>query len=133
MYQIRYRLSDGKIIEYNSGPVTLPSGGEAVVLSGVQPRTRFEFGRVLMLDRIANGVLVAREQGDVDAERAIYAVGDETKLGRLVSDQADWLTSILARKTPAEVRTLITDRIKVANNVAQLRQVLLDLLPVIGA
>jgi hypothetical protein len=52
---------------------------------------------------------------------------------RLASDRATWLASQLANKTPAEVHQIVEGRAQSATTVAEMRQVLLDLLPAIAA
>jgi hypothetical protein len=78
-------------------------------------------------------------QADEDAIVASFAAYDpnkptfeEIETGRTSQARARWLASQLAGKTPEEAYTLIENALTNATTVAQMRQVLTQLLPVIG-
>jgi hypothetical protein len=88
------------------------------------------------------GHLTAGQVGDIQAVIAahvpdpLYFEADrerQAREDRLAGDRAAWLASQLAGKTPAEVRQIVEGRVQSATTVAEMRQVLLDLLPVIAA
>jgi len=79
-------------------------------------------------------------QADIDAIAASLAAYDlnaptleELETGRTSQARARWLASQLAGKTPEEAYVLIENALANATTVAQMRQVLTQLLPVVGA
>ena len=79
-------------------------------------------------------------QADEDAIIASFAAYDpgkptweEIETGRTSQARARWLASQLAGKTPEEAYVLIENALTNATTVGQMRQVLTQLLPVIGA
>ncbi len=117
---IRYRVSDGALLEANFGDVGVPAEGEAIIQADYIPK--FE------IHKVVDGTIVERAPGDIDP----FTAARLAEVARLSTDKTAWLAQNWANKTPVEIQVLVEARIASITTLAQAKSVLGELLPIMA-